>query len=183
MEIWKPCKHCPGEVWVSNLGNLRTAERITPSIRKGVVGVQRRPPKNLSPWLGQNGYLHISIKEGRARRKYLIHRLIALTFLGEPEIPLTVNHKDGNKLNNDLSNLEWATLAENTRHQWAKGLVDLRGSKHPSSKLKESDIEFIRTSSISVQELAARYGVSTSAIYKVRQGVNWRSVHRPPQSQ
>lgn len=172
-EIWLPCRHCPGEVWVSNLGNVKTEERLTPAIRQGIASVQRRPPRKLKPWLAQNGYLHISIKVGPERKKYLVHRLVALTFLGEPELPLTVNHKDGNKLNNCVSNLEWTTLAENTKHQWANALVDLRGAKHPSAKLKDSDIMTIRESREPVSQLALRFGVSTSTIYKVKQGRRW----------
>lgn len=172
-EIWRPCRHCPGEVWVSSLGNVRTEERLTPAIRKGIASVQRRPPRKLNPWLAKNGYLHIAVKVGPERKKYLVHRLVALTFLGEPKLPLTVNHKDGNKLNNCVSNLEWTTLAENTRHQWANALVDLRGTKHPSAKLNDSDVTIIRESRDRVSELALRFGVSTSTIYKVRQGLRW----------
>lgn len=75
---------------------------------------------------GERGYLYKTvnlIKDGRpVARK--IHRLVAQAFIPNPENKLTVNHIDGDKLNNRVENLEWATLQENAWHAWETGLCD-----------------------------------------------------------
>lgn len=67
-----------------------------------------------SKWVGNNGYYIVSL--GRNNSK-LLHRLLAEAFIPNPDKKPTVNHKDGNKLNNDLSNLEWATHKEQIDHK------------------------------------------------------------------
>lgn len=77
-------------------------------------------------WIGANGYLHVDIQEFGIAKKFAIHRLLAINFLPNPDNKRTVNHKDGNKLNNSLSNLEWATVAENVKHAYDNGLQPYR---------------------------------------------------------
>jgi len=77
-------------------------------------------------WVGKNGYYHIDIHEDGKAKKIAVHRLLALHFIPNPDNKRTVNHIDGNKLNNDLSNLEWATDAENVQHAYDTGLQKYR---------------------------------------------------------
>ena len=72
--------------------------------------------KFLSPSKSKRGYLHIVLIKDKKRYDYRVHRLIAMTFLENPENKEQVNHIDGNKLNNYLSNLEWVTAEENIEH-------------------------------------------------------------------
>jgi len=127
----------------------------------------------MSPFLGNNGYLHVAPKFGPARKKLLVHRLVAQAFVPGQFAGACVNHIDGDKTNNIPANLEWTTLAENTRHQWATGLVDLRGENHPRSKLRNEDVPVIRQSlrnGIPIKQIAATYSVSEALIYKIRSG-------------
>ena len=79
--------------------------------------------KFLSPAKCGKGYLKVMLCRGKEDHKNLmIHRLVAEAFLPNPEGKLTVNHKDGNKLNNDVSNLEWNTYSENLKHAYSHGL-------------------------------------------------------------
>lgn len=73
-------------------------------------------------WLCQNGYYYVDLQHKGYKRKYPVHRLLALAFLPNPLNKRTVNHKDGNKENNDLSNLEWATDSENMQHAYDHNL-------------------------------------------------------------
>ena len=73
-------------------------------------------------WVGANGYLHVDLHQEGVKKKVALHRLLALHYLENPENKRTVNHIDGNKLNNSLSNLEWATDAENIQHAYDTGL-------------------------------------------------------------
>ena len=70
-----------------------------------------------------NGYRFICLCKGKSHQNQMIHRLVAKAFLVPVEGKKYVNHKDGNKLNNHVSNLEWVTLAENLRHAVSIGLV------------------------------------------------------------
>ena len=63
-----------------------------------------------------------STPNNRIQKIHKIHRLLAEHFISNPENKPCINHKDGNKLNNDLNNLEWATISENTKHAYANKL-------------------------------------------------------------
>jgi len=140
-------------------------------IRNGVPHPQRKRGVVMSPFVANNGYLHIAPKFGRIRKKLLVHRLVAKAFVDGWFEGATVNHKDGDKLNNLPVNLEWTTLAENTAHQWATGLVNIRGERHPSAKLSDAQTADIMARAADSPTLLAReYGVSVSLIYKIRQG-------------
>lgn len=80
----------------------------------------------LSTWTGANGYKHVDLRKDAQGYKISLHRLLAITFLPNLENKRTVNHIDGNKLNNVLNNLEWATDAENTQHAYDTGLQPYR---------------------------------------------------------
>ncbi len=76
--------------------------------------------KKLKVRPSKNGYARVLLcKDGKAKDFY-IHRLVAETFIPNPNNKPTVNHKDGNKLNNTLSNLEWNTHSENALHSYEK---------------------------------------------------------------
>jgi hypothetical protein len=72
------------------------------------------------PTVGNHGYHSIDLYRNGKRKTLLVHRLMAETFIPNPISKRTVNHKDGNKLNNVLSNLEWATYSENNKHSFDK---------------------------------------------------------------
>ena len=118
---WKPVPNTNNILWASIHGDLyeRTHVTVTGSIQ--VEGFLR-------PCLESDGYLHVS-------RNYLgnihdVHRIIATTFLPNTKNKLTVNHIDGNKTNNKVSNLEWVTMKEQVDHAFRIGLrkseVDLQ---------------------------------------------------------
>lgn len=114
MEIWKDIPDYEGVYQASSEGQIRTVEgKTTFTARHGVrhwksrvmKGRGNRPEgKRVSLW-----------KDGK-HKDFLVARLVALTFLGEPPKGFTVNHKDGNRLNNSIDNLEWLSLGDNIRH-------------------------------------------------------------------
>lgn len=89
------------------------------------------------PSLGNTGYLMIDLFKNNSRKTFLVHRLMTETFLENPDNKATVNHKDGNKTNNNLNNLEWATYSENAKHSyeylgrqaWLKGKYGVASGK------------------------------------------------------
>lgn len=117
---------------VSDLGRVKS---LTRPDSKGVIW----PERILVPVLGSHGYLYVSLRKDSKTFNLLIHRLVAIEFLPNPLNKRTVNHKDGNKLFNVLSNLEWMSYSENVKHSFNNlGRVGSAtgkfGKDNPSSK-------------------------------------------------
>ncbi len=77
----------------------------------------------------RNGYLHIELSKNNKSYKFSIARLVAKTFIPNPENKPCVNHKDTNRLNNNINNLEWVTHSENTQHAWDSGCCEVQREK------------------------------------------------------
>jgi len=118
---------------------------------------------------------------GGGHRWFYVHILVMGAF-GPPKSfdGALVNHKDANKRNNDISNLEWATPSENTKHAYDVGVANgKKGSKHHNSKLTEADVLGIRAEhngGVSQTSLARRYGVSRKLIWSIINRKAWRHV-------
>lgn len=178
-EEWRASPLGPPHVEVSNLGRVRTADRIAVSVRDGAPNAQRKAGKVLSPWLGANGYLAVSIKVGASRPKYYVHRLVAAAFCSGFDASLSVNHISGLKTDNRPENLEWVTLSRNTEHQWEIGHANLRGDAHPSRKLSSVQVREARrllAKGASCASIARLLGVSDSLVGKIRDRQRWASV-------
>lgn len=98
-------------------------------------------------YLNKNGYWQVCVSLGSRNNKkiFRVHKAVAETFIPNPDNKCTVNHIDGNKQNNVVNNLEWATYSENTQHAEQNGLTcHAKGTESPSSKLSYDDIVYIR---------------------------------------
>ena len=176
MENWKKSPLAYEFVEVSDQGRARILERSVLGTRNDKQYKKIQPAKIISPWVSKNGYFCIAISHAGKRTKYLLHRLIASAFCEGFDHKITVNHKNGNKLDNLPENLEWVTLAANTMHEWETGLVNLRGEGQPGHKLKRiqvADILNRLSKGCRVAELAQEFSVSQSTIYKIRSGTRW----------
>lgn len=135
-EIWKPIKHNPN-YFVSNLGNIkRVGYKYTCRSRGGnQITVTTRDLQYTPSVINNTGYFSVSIAPFRGHK--LLHRLIAEAFIPNPENKRCINHKNGNKLDNRLENLEWVTHGENNLHAYRTGLKKGRsvfGIKNQISK-------------------------------------------------
>lgn len=95
-----------------------------------------------TPWLGKVGYLYVDLYHKGVSKKIALHRLLAIHFIINPDSKRTVNHLDGNKQNNKISNLAWATDSENITHAYAIGLM------YKPRKLSNSEADYLFTTYI-----------------------------------
>jgi hypothetical protein len=93
------------------------------SVDQSGVVYSSRTKKALIGKTDRYGYKVVLLCVGGKRKHATVHRLVALTFIPNPENKPTVNHKDGNKQNNNVDNLEWASFSENNQHRFDAGLV------------------------------------------------------------
>jgi len=133
--------------------------------------------KILKPrFCGQGNYYAVCLcKDGNCKQQY-IHRLVAKAFLKNPNNKYSVNHKDGNKNNNKLSNLEWATGIEQNNHAFSIGLTPT-GEGVANSKLKEYEVHEIRNNTtMRNKELAIKYNVSQALISLIKYRRVWKYI-------
>ena len=118
-----------------------------------------------------NKYKVVDLRTNGKRKTISVHRMVAEAFIPNPDNLPCVNHKDGNKDNNCVENLEWCTYSENNQHALAKGLkVFESGSKNKNSKLTYEDVVEIKKclilgdSEFGTRPLATKYGVDHKVI-------------------
>ena len=160
MEQWKVVKGFENYL-VSSLGNVKT---INGKLKKVVYD-------------SKNDYGYVELWKNNKGKKFRIHRLVAETFIPNTLGKEQVNHIDGDKKNNCVSNLEWVTPKENIRHAIENDLSSIKyGSKNLASKLKEEDVKYIRENAginKSVKELSEIYNVSKTTIYNIINYKKW----------
>lgn len=149
--------------------------------KRGRNGVAIIPPKIVNPVNNGKGYFIFGF--GKARTPEYVHRVIAKTFIPNPLLLPEVNHKDLNKANNCVSNLEWVTRLENAQHMRKNKLDfkhhDVRGVKNPKNKLSEEDIIRIKIlkGSMTVVDIAKEYGITIYHVYNIFKGNNWKHLN------
>lgn len=173
MEIWKPIEGHDGYE-VSSLGRVRSYKRGRERLLKPHFFIR-------SPYYCV--YLYI----GGKSKPFTIHKLVAQTFIPNPENKPQVNHINGVKTDNRVENLEWVTASENTRHAIDTGLMK-SGEEHSRAKLTIDAVLYIRENPnhLTLKQLGEKFGVDQSAISMVQLGKNWQnaggSIRKPNRS-
>ena len=144
--------------------NIRTRGEVIPSVSK-------------------KGYLQVCLTN---KNTYSVHRLVALTFIENKENKPEVNHIDGNKLNNHISNLEWNTTKENLEHKRINNLgktlkakLSATGENNSQAKLKENEVLYIRKNAIVRKDairLSNELNVSIATIYDIKNKRSWSHI-------
>lgn len=136
----------------------------------------KKTKRILHEFSGKDGYLRTQFS-GKTRT---VHRVIATAFIPNPHNYEQVNHKDGNKHNNSVENLEWCTREENMKHAYKIGLKTSKGENNSHYKLSKSDVEYIRRHYIrgdkqyGAKSLAEKFRVAHQTICAVVYWQNWR---------
>jgi len=169
IEKWKDIPGYEGMYQASDFGNVRSLNyRKTKKI--GVMSQTKN----------KNGYLHTTLYKNKKTITVLVHRAVIMSFYGVSE--LHVNHKNMNKTDNSLANLEFCTRSENMRHALNNkkfNFTDRKGSLNINAKLSEGDVLEIKkkiSEGFSNGEICLEYNVQKGMISKIRTGRNWGHV-------
>lgn len=146
-------------------------------INHPLVGRKHVREKILKHQVDPYGYHLVSISMNGVRKKTFVHRIVALTFIPNPQQKPFINHKDGNKSNNSVDNLEWCTHSENTLHAFANGLmVAKKGEKNHSAKLSDKQVEEIKKLLLQGKtqySIAKKFSVHKVTIFDIKHGKTW----------
>ena len=141
-EIWKDIEGYEGYYQISTLGRIKSVARIVSfekyqyKLKKMVQATQKVPEKIRTGYSDDHGYYRVELNKDGKSTSFLVHRLVASTFIPNPENKREVNHIDGNPSNNHLDNLEWVTSSENKFHAYRIGLHVV--SEETRKKLSDS---------------------------------------------
>ena len=164
-EKWKPIKDFEGYYSVSNSGNVRRENTKFSS------------EHILKPYKDYHNSLRVCLSKNNKVTRIFVHRLVCSAFLPNPENKRTVNHKDGNRLNNNLNNLEWATHSENVTHAYnVLGVRAVRGNNHYASKLTVKNvlqIRKLRFGGYGYKKLSEKFGISYTHIVDICNRRKW----------
>lgn len=162
-ELWQDIDGYEGLYMISNLGRVKSLHG------KGRILKQSN----------SNEYSHVSLYKNGNGKTLLVHRLVGNAFVPNPENKPEINHKDGNKRNNVVTNLEWVTARENQNHSILFGLKSC-GENAANNKLTAEEVQEIRrlyvpkTRGCGCRALAKKYGVNSGTIWSIVNGRYWR---------
>lgn len=176
-EIWKDIKEYKNAYQVSNLGNVRSIDRQLPDgrKRKGII---------LKPYVDKDGYKHVTLTQNGKSTHYIVHRLVAIAFIENPNKLPIINHKDESKDNNCVNNLEWCNVKYNINYgkRTEKVMAKIRGENHYAHKLTNEIVKEIRRNYIEGDReygqgaMARKYGVTQSVIHNIIKRNIWKHV-------
>lgn len=168
-EIWKQIEGGYEEYQVSNFGQIKS--------------LKSKNEKILHLDKDRYGYMNVKLCKNGTMKKFKVHRLVAMAFIENPNGFPEINHKDGNKENNFVENLEWVTKSQNIKHAFDTGLKLPNGisygEKNGSHKLTKQDVDDIletyipRDPIFGGRALARKYGVGATTIQSILHNKTW----------
>lgn len=172
MEIWKPIPGYEGLYSASNLGAIRSEDRI---VKHYSGGPKKLKGAILAPHTGTWGYLALTLCKENIRTKHRVHRLVLMAFVGEMPKSFDACHKDSNRTNNTLENLRWDTRKGNMADAKKLGRTN-RGEKNPCAKLTSDDVLRIRADTRKQGVIARELGVGQDVISRILARKVWTHI-------
>ena len=168
-EIWKDIEGYKGFYRISNLGRVKSLKRL---VKRNDGTVQKVREHILRLHIKDNGYCQVELRKNSKGKHLLVHRLVAEAFLSNPQNKEQVNHKDGNKLNNNVNNLEWVTCSENAVHAFSHNLrtVNKTYKLTPEERKYIKEHYVFRHPKYNSNALGKRFGVSGTTIMRIVNG-------------
>lgn len=171
MEIWKDIKGYEGLYQVSNLGRVKSLERYV----ENNGGLQKKEEAIKATRIDTGGYYSTDLYINNEQKTWKVHRLVAMAFIPNPENKPTVNHKDGNKLNNSADNLEWSTQSEQNLHFYKLKLKSEENIKKAVKAMNKANAKIVRCLETGIEYESASaagrsIGVSPSMVMRCCRG-------------
>lgn len=169
-EEWRTIPNFPNYA-VSSLGRVMR-----------VVTSKHHPNKRILKGTPDSyGYLMVTLYNPKPHSAQKIHTLVTNAFIGPCPDGLQRNHKDGNKTNNAVTNLEYITLLENIEHATVNGLrTCITGASNPKAKLTDTDVREIRNlaKTMPTIHIARKFDVTTATIRSIKFGRTWKHLNK-----
>lgn len=169
-EVWMDVDEFKGIIQISNY------QRVKRLVRKSVL-----TEKLLTVTIRDTGYYCIRIQKDGIGYIRKVHRLYAIAFIPNPENKPCINHKDGNKLNNNKDNLEWVSIRENIHHAIDAGLINNNGENNVSAKLTNKQAKVLKRyfkiyPDVKNITIARKLNVSGAVIGSLRRGRSYKNI-------
>lgn len=171
-EQWKSIKGYEGLYEVSNLGRVRSLDRLVK-----YNGFVKKDSQIIKPATSCNGYLFVCLYNQTQKRILYLHKLVAENFIPNPYKRSVINHIDEIKSNNEYINLEWCTTSDNVLHSIKTGTSYHNGMSYGRSKVNAEQAISIRLSyesGASLSVLANQYSMTKSGISNIIKRKSWR---------
>lgn len=176
-EIWKPIKNYEGWYEVSNFGRVRSLDRFVNHSNKGFKSL--RKGKIISPGKTKDGYLFVHISKNQKSQNLRINRLVAQTFIPNPNNYPQVNHRDEDKTNNKFSNLEWCTAKYNDNYGSRNKKVAKERGKRVAQLTLDGQVVHVWSSAHECVQAGFNYGNVCACCRgkrNVHKGYRWKYV-------
>lgn len=183
VEVWREIPEFEGRYEASTMGRIRSLERRLPRLYHGKWASVLVKGGVLCPMIDRRAdRAYVGLRHDGVKKRFLIYRLIALTFVANPYGKTTVNHRNGVKCDDRAVNLEWATYQEQNDH--SRNVLGYKntGVTNRCSKLTWNDVDDIRilhSYGPSSGKIARLFGISQANASRVIRGVLWRECERP----
>jgi hypothetical protein len=171
-EEWRSIPEFDG-YQVSSLGRVKSTDRFCgdrPGVTKGKI---------LKPFRNKRGYLEVNLYKNSKSTAKIIHRLAAKAFISNDFNKPQVNHIDGNKLNNKVSNLEWMSNSENQLHAYSLGLQPSRaGENNIKAKITNknvTELKVLYNSGKTIIDISKMMNINVSIIRNIIYGRTWKT--------
>jgi len=175
IEKWRDIKGYENYYQVSNIGNVRSLDRTVPH---PVMGFKKGKPCKQHP--NHNGYMRVGLHKLGNREQEFVHKLVGQAFVSNPNSKPQINHIDGDKLNNNVENIEWCTNKENCIHASNLGLRNpVRGIEHHNAKMnpeKVKDLRKKRDEGWSYKQLCDLFGITKGVVGQIYHKRTWAYV-------
>jgi hypothetical protein len=168
-ETWKDIPGYEGHYQVSDLGRVRSVDRRVRTVAKnGAESTRAVPGCLLSASRHSQGYLQVKM----GARTYIVGPLVLAAFVGPRPDGMECAHGDGAKTNNALTNLRWATPAENSADRIRHGTSG-KGAENAGAKLTPAQVQAVRESTGPQGVTAALFGVTQATVSKIKLRQRW----------
>jgi len=177
--IWKKVSGFGGLYRVSNTGVVKKIPYLRGNRWGGLTQVKENILKEK---LDEDGYKRVCLINGKERKDFFVHRLVAQTFIDNPKNKPCVNHIDSVRDNNNLSNLEWVTHKENVWHGINFGHDTRKGEGNGNSKLKELRVFRIKRlikgnpEKYTRKYISKTFGINIGTVNNIAKNRTWRHV-------